>query len=164
MKKTFFFFVILTALTAWAPVQILSAEPADSEKGMGFSLWTGPEWNMNSRYLFSLGGVLGVDYAVNTFYSLGIKGIFSYNFNKIFVLEGEVFFRRYFLYPSGLTVFLQGDMGASFIFADSLVYTKILGGISGGIRIWRENFFLEPHGRLGYPFVFGLGVTGGYSF
>jgi hypothetical protein len=79
------------------------------------------------------------------------------------VIEPEAFFRWYFLPPRMGKIFLQGDLGASFIFADSRLYQKVLGGISSGIRIPLKKFFIEPYGRIGYPFMFGVGISGGYS-
>ncbi|MFP3042973.1 hypothetical protein LQZ19_14250 [Treponema primitia] len=166
MKKLLFCFAILTALAGGAATQTFSVEtPVSEKKTLGISLWTGPEWNMNSRTMFSLGGSLGADYAIQPSFAAGIKGVINYNFNEIMVLESEVFFRWYFLRLNPGNIFIQGGLGASLIFADSLLYPKLLGGISGGIRIpFKSGFFLEPGGRLGYPFVFGIGITGGYSF
>jgi hypothetical protein len=119
---------------------------------------------MNARHLFSLGVILGAEYTLQPSLTAGVKGVFSYNFNEITVLEPGAFFRWYFLYPKAGSIFLQTDIGASFIFADSRLYIRPLGGISGGIRIPLKKIFLEPQGRLGYPFAFGLGVTCGISF
>ncbi|AEF83703.1 conserved hypothetical protein [Treponema primitia ZAS-2] len=168
MKKIISFLIILLVLTGLASAQTLSAEtPVSEKKTLKVSIWAGLEWNMNARTLFSLGGILGANYAIKSSFAAGIKNGFSYNFNEIVVLEPEGFFRWYFLQGEAGSIFLQGDLGASFIFADSRLYMLPLGGISGGIRIYlknSENFFLEPYGRLGYPFVFGIGITGGYSF
>jgi len=40
-----------------------------------------------------------------------------------------------------------------------------LGGLRGGYRFTlASHFYVEPYGRIGYPFAFGIGALAGLMF
>jgi hypothetical protein len=154
MKKT-----IVPALLFLLCAALLTAQ----ESGK----WTvilGPEWNMNSRENFAAGAVLGLDYTINELFAAGLKGAMSYNFDGIAVAEPAGFFRWYFLDTGQGRFFVQGDLGASLIFEDSTTNPLFAGGLAAGYRLPLNRIYLEPSGRFGYPFAFGLGLMAGIGF
>ena len=155
MKKIFLSMMILTfALSAFAD---------DEKKPIAISL--GPEWNMNSRENFAAGAVLGFDYSFGSSFAVGFNVTGSTNFDSIVVLEPAAMFRWYFLGSNNTGFFAQADAGAYLVFEDSEVTPMFLGGLRGGFRLPLGSwFFIEPFGRVGYPFMFGLGVLAGVRF
>jgi hypothetical protein len=128
------------------------------------SLGIGAEWNMNSRENFAGGAVLSFDYALPHSLALGINVTASSNFGGITVIEPAALFRWYFLGGYG-GFFLQADCGAYLIFEDEELTAMFLGGLRGGFRFpIKTNFYIEPYGRIGYPFAFGIGVSAGIKF
>jgi hypothetical protein len=146
-----------------ALVMALGMNLAAQESKMALGL--GPEWNMNSRFNFAGGGVLGFDYSFLPNLAAGLNFTVSSNFNNITVLEPAVFFRWYFLGKDRMRFFVQADTGAFFILEDgglSPLFPLFDGGLRAGIRILMgERFYVEPYGRGGYPFAFGVGVMVG---
>jgi len=124
----------------------------------------GAEWNMNSRENFAGGTVLAFDYAVTPAFAIGLNATASSNFSGTTVIEPAALFRWYVM--GGFTVFfLQADIGAFFFFDEGEKIPFLLGGIRGGLRIpFKSAFYVEPYGRLGYPFAFGIGVLVGIRF
>jgi len=119
---------------------------------------------MNSRVNFAGGGVLAFDYALPHSFAVGLNVTASNNFSGITVIESAVLFRWYFL--GGYTgFFVQADGGASFLLEDGEFSHVFLGGLRGGFRLpLKSKFYLEPYGRIGYPFAFGVGVLTGIKF
>jgi hemin uptake protein HemP len=125
----------------------------------------GAEWNMNSRNNFAGGAALAFDHNLGASFALGINAAVSYNFAEIVVVEPAAFFRWYFLGSNHTGWFAQTDLGAYLVFEDDELTTLFLGGLRGGIRLPLGNtFFIEPYGRVGYPFMFGVGVLAGVRF
>jgi hypothetical protein len=135
------------------------------EKKMSIHL--GPEWNMNSRDWY--GGAVGLGFLVNLpyFLAVGVNASASYNFGEITVIEAQASLRGYPLAKGHEGFFVQADIGVHLILekdekmhvmADATV-------LRTGLRIpLGASFFVEPYGRVGYPFVFGLGITAGVKF
>jgi len=156
MKKTVLFFVMVFAFSLCAFADQDSAKMA---------LGAGPEWNMNSRDNFAAGAVLAFDYSLGSSFALGINATASSNFDGIFVIEPAAFFRWYFLGSNHTGWFVQADVGAYLVLEDSEVTPMFLGGVRGGLRLpLGDKFFVEPFGRLGYPFAFGVGGLAGIRF
>jgi len=119
---------------------------------------------MNSRYNFAGGAVLGFDINLPHSLALGLTVTYSNNFSGISVIEPAALFRWYIL-GSSAGLFLQADAGAYLVLEDGELIPLFMGGLRGGFRLLLgESFFIEPYGRVGYPFVFGIGVIAGIRF
>ena len=143
---------------------ICSLYAFSEEKRMAVGL--GLEWNMNSRHNFAGGAVLGMNFNLTDKIALGLNLGGSSNFSTVVVIEPAALFRYYFLENEHGKFFGQVDAGAFFLFEEGYdMYTMALFGIRGGLRKpLGSSFYIEPYGRLGYPFVFGLGVMAGLKF
>ena len=154
-------------LLLWAVLPLLVCFPAFAQTGpdtagpkMAFGL--GPEWNMNSRNNFAAGAAMSFDYNALPDFAVGAVFSASYNFNGFSTLE-PVFLLRYY-FPSSDSFFIQTDMGAFIFFEDGDVTPLFLVGLRGGLRIPLGSYYVEPYGRIGYPFAFGFGVMAGILF
>ena len=159
MLKRLFTFILILSLCIGG----ISAQNSDYDAAMGI----GPEWNMNSRYNFAMGGVYGFDVNLPESIALGFTVTGSNNLNGITVLEPAALFRLYFLGRGSehKGFFAQTDIGAFLIFEEGDIKPMILGGLRGGYRfIPVSHFYVEPYGRIGYPFAFGIGVMAGITF
>jgi hypothetical protein len=125
----------------------------------------GPEWNMNSRENFAVGVALAFDYNFGSSFAAGVNATFSTNFFGIVVIEPAALFRWYFLGSSHAGFFAQAETGVYLVFEDDEFTPLFLGGLRGGLRLpFGETLFVEPFGRIGYPFAFGFGVLAGVRF
>jgi len=145
------------------------ADRVQNEQGeKQFAAGLGLEWNMNSRHNFGLGFPVSFDYNLPVDaapFAVGITFITSINFSDATVLEPSAFFRWYFLGGGHTGFFAQADIGAYLIFEDGDFYPLFLGGLRGGYRLpLGSMFYVEPYGRIGYPFAFGIGATAGIRF
>jgi len=137
----------------------------DGQTGSKAAIGVGPEFNMNSRDNFAMGGVLAFDYNLGSAFALGINATASSNFDGIFVIEPAAMFRWYFLGSGHSGLFAQADAGVSLILEDGDITPMFLGGLRAGLRLPLGNkFFIEPFGRIGYPFAFGFGALAGLRF
>ena len=158
MKKIWLFLTLfmLAGLCAFA-----QAEQKEKKVAIG----VGPEWNMNSRHNFAMGGAMALDFKLPNSFAIGLNFGASYNFKGITVMEPSGMFRWYFLGSGKKGFFVQADLGAFLIFEESELTIMFLGGLRSGIRIpLGKSFYVEPFGRLGYPFAFGIGVMAGFRF
>ena len=131
---------------------------ADSKAAIG----AGIEWNMNSRKNFAMGAVLGFDVNIGESFALGFNSTFSSNFFDFYVIEPAAMFRWYFLSREHLGLFAQAEAGVFLIFENEGFSLMPLGGLRAGFRFpLGQNFYVEPFGRLGYPFAFGVGAAAG---
>ena len=129
------------------------------------SLGAGLEWNMDSRHNFAGGTSLHFSFNVFRNYSLGVNLSASYNFNDFTALEPTFFVRRYFKQDVFRQFFLQLDMGSFIIFENEEVIPMFDAGLKGGYRfLLGSSFYIEPYGRMGYPFAFGIGAAAGFRF
>jgi len=129
------------------------------------ALGIGPEWNMDSRANFAMGAVFGFDVNLPKSLALGFTVTGSNNFGGISVLEPAALFRWYFLGTGHTGFFIQADLGAFLIFEDGDITPMFLGGLRGGYRFaLMPHFYVEPFGRIGYPFAFGIGAIAGLKF
>ena len=123
----------------------------------------GPEFDMNSRHNFAGGAILSFDINLTSRLALGATFGGSTNFTTVKVMEPAALFRFYFLEnPSG-KLFGQVDAGIFLLYEDGYdVYPMALVGVRAGMRKYLGSlFYIEPFGRLGYPYAFGLGVMAG---
>jgi len=135
---------------------------AQNENKMAIGL--GPEWNMNSRHNFAGGVALDFNYNLPYLFATGLSVAASYNFKGITVLEGVALLRRYFSLNDHTGFFAQIDLGTFILFEGGETTPMFLGGLRGGFCLPLGKFFIEPYGRLGYPFAFGVGVLAGIRF
>jgi hypothetical protein len=120
---------------------------------------------MNSRENFAGGLVLGYDYTIDSSFSTGAVVTASSNFTGIAVIEPAAMFRWYFLPDIHKGLFAQADAGVYLVVEETGTRALFLGGLRAGIRLpLAEKFFIEPFGRIGYPFAFGIGVLSGINF
>ena len=153
MKKLFVVMLFLTFSLAVFP----------QEKKMAAGL--GLEWNMNSRHNFAGGAVLGFDFNLPRFFALGLTATGSTNFFGFNSIEGTALLRYYFLRKGYTGFFGQADAGIFVFFEDGDVTPMPEFGLRGGYRLPLGTlFYLEPYGRLGYPFAFGIGLMAGIYF
>ena len=147
----------------------VGAQEKSEAKGP-FSAGIGPEWNMNSRYNFAGGAVFGVYYNLSGRSSVGLSAAGSTNFSGTQVIEFTGLFRWYYkgMVHNGAEhtgLFTQLEGGAFFINEEGERTVLPLVGLRGGYRIpLSSHFYIEPCGRLGYPFAFGIGLMAGISF
>lgn len=138
---------------------------ASNEGGQKMGLGLGLEWNMNSRENFSGGIVLGFDYNLPISFkqfAAGVTFTISNNFSGITVIEPAAMFRWYFLGSDYFGWFAQADIGAFLVVEDPENSYLFLGGVRGGFRLpFGTKFYVEPFGRFGYPFMFGIGAMAG---
>jgi hypothetical protein len=154
MKKTLWCAIMLLALG-------MNVHAQDSKVAVGL----GAEWNMNSRENFAGGAVLGLGFNFLQSFSAGLNFTASSNFNGITVLEPAAFFRWYFLMKERINLFVQADAGAYLILEEGELKPLFDGGLRLGINIPAgQRFYVEPYGRGGYPFAFGVGVMAGVRF
>jgi len=129
------------------------------------SIGAGAEWNMASRHDFAGGAVLNFLYNLPGATSLGLSFTGSMNFNNIYVLEPAFLVRQYFLQDNHSGFFIQYNMGAFIALEEKGITPMVMTGLAGGYRIpLGSSFYIEPYGRAGYPFAFGLGLMLGICF
>jgi len=135
----------------------------DNQANLGLGL----EMNMNSRENFAGGVFLGFDYNLPLYtpFAVGLTITGSSNFTGINVLEFTALFRWYVLNFWHDKWFIQADAGANLVFEVNRMNPMFTGGIRGGYRFpINQSFYFEPFGRLGYPYLWGIGVIAGYTF
>jgi len=155
MKRVLLFALLFLAFS-------LSAFAQEEKK---ISLGLGPEFNMNSRENFAGGAVLGFDYNIARSFAAGLTVTGSSNFSGIVVMEPAALFRWYFLGNGHTGLFVQADAGAWLVLEDGDFTPLFLGGLRAGFRVpLGSSFYIEPYGRGGYPFVFGVGLLAGFRF
>ena len=125
-------------------------------------LGLGAEFNMNSREMFAGGALLNFDFNLPMApIAVGVTGTVSSNFGEGLVVEASALFRWYFLGKKWSGFFAQADVGAVFIFEEDETKPMFMGGLRAGYRFPLGMFYVEPYGRVGYPFMFGIGVLAG---
>ena len=144
---------------------VLGCSLAAFTQGKKMSTGLGLEWNMNSRHNFAGGAILTFDYKLPRFAAVGILLGGSSNFKNTHIIEPAVLFRAYFQEYEFTGFYFQCELGASFIHEDGDLWTVPLVGYGGGYRLpLGPSFYIEPYGRLGYPFAFGIGLIAGIRF
>ena len=140
-------------------------EGENAAKSNKVSISLGAEFNMNSRENFAGGAILGFNVNLGSSFAIGINATASSNFSGIFVVEPAALFRWYILSKEHSGLFVQADAGAYLVFEDDDIIPLFMGGLRAGFRLpLGDMFFIEPYGRLGYPFMFGIGALVGVRF
>lgn len=141
----------------------------------GLTIGIGPEFNMNSNENFAAGFIFCIDYKLPVpiiQLAAGLNFGFSSNFNGINVFEAAGLFRWYFLGIDFAGWFAQVDIGASMIFLredleleDPTDDYKLMTGLRVGFRLpLNSALYIEPYGRLGIPFAYGVGILAGVRY
>jgi len=165
MKNSFFLSVIALTLLAYSffvPVALTAQDLGENELSLG----GGMEWNMNSREMFAgaFSFIAGFNLPVpSKNMSIGTTAVYSNNFFGFSVVEIAGIFRWYFVGQGYSGFFVQADLGAYLFMEEGNTTPLFAGGLRGGYRFLLGKFYLEPYGRLGYPFAFGVGMVGGVS-
>ena len=169
-KQLFLFTTIFLLTTLYAFPQETESEAIrirdqDEPKGNMAAIGLGAEFNFNSRYNFAGGVALGIDVNLSHSLALGVTFTASYNFNKTIVMEPAALFRWYFPRQKAYAgFFVQADGGAFLVFEKGEVIPIYAGGLRVGCRVPLGSFYIEPYGRGGYPYVFGVGLAAGMRF
>ena len=146
-------------------ITLYSAAQEKSESSGPLSAGIGPEFNMNSRHNFAGGTVLGIYFNLPKNSAIGLTSTVDFNFFNTEVLEFAVLYRRFFGDGNYSGFFLQPEAGIFIIFEDGEVIPLPLFGLRGGYRLpLGSRFYIEPCGRLGYPFAFGIAFMAGITF
>ena len=125
----------------------------------------GLEWNMNSRHNFAGGTNIGFYYNLPNYVAFGLMLTGSTNFSGFHVIEPTALFRFYMLKKGYTGFFAQVAAGHFFILEDGKTEYMFDGGIGVGYRLPLSSLiYVEPYGRLGYPYAFGIGVMTGMFF
>jgi len=112
-----------------------------------------------------VGAALGFDYNIARSFAVGFSIAASSNFSGIVVIEPAALFRWYFLGKGHTGFFAQADAGAYLVLEGGDITPLFLGGLRGGFRLpLGSSFYIEPYGRAGYPFAFGIGFLAGLRF
>lgn len=169
MKKLVIMLAVLLALgmAAFAQEENMSSSDAvtGGESGHVFAFGFAPEVNWNSWEGVAMGAALNFDFNFGGVFGLGINVTASYDFfGGLVTLEPAVLFRWYIISENYTGLFLQADVGA-YLFLNEEINPTITGGLRLGYCIpLGGSFYIEPYGRAGYPFVYGVGVTMGFRF
>ena len=147
--------------------QLLGRAAVYKKVALGF----GAEVNKNSLDSVAPAGSVTFDYSIFRKVSLGVKMFASFDIkekdNNLTVLEPLALLRIYLVSPSGepgTGMFLEGLGGASILLVDSDVKVVANGGGGFGYRLAFGNFYIEPEIRVGYPYIFGAGLSAGCRF
>jgi hypothetical protein len=163
--KRISFFVLLLCIVGNLFAQEMEVNEQEEAGVKKAAVSLGPEWNMNSRENFAMGAVIAFDYSLGSSFAVGLNTTVSSNFFGITVVEPAALFRWYFLGSDHNGWFVQADAGAYLVLEDSDITTLFMGGLRGGFRLpFGDTFFIEPFGRIGYPFAFGFGILAGIKF
>jgi len=142
-------------------------------KFLGF----GPEINANTRSNFSVGGYFTGGFELLDTFAIGFKFYFSDNLDTVQTFEPAVLI-RYMPFNGTLKgLFAEMIIGSASYYEDNKNcrncqhgsgqhrgYPAPLGGIGVGWRFTFDRFYVEPTGRFGHPFTWGVGVTAGLLF
>ena len=141
---------------------------AQDEAQKVISVGIGPEINTNARANFAGGLSLSIDFQLPVSAAQLAAGLVvggSYNFTDTIVLETTGMFRWYFLGVNHTGFFAQVDLGLHLIMEQNVTVPGFEGGLRAGFRMpLGEAFYIEPYGRFGYPYFWGVGILAGMRF
>jgi hypothetical protein len=156
---------VFLALTVFAGAAAAQVETEKKGNRSYFYAGGGIELSQNSLRYYAMSEVASITYDINDLMAVGFKVTMSENFGKTIVAEPGLYYRLYVAKFLWGRVFAQLDLGASYIVDDKKLYPEPLMGVSAGVRFpFLGKFYAEPYLRFGYPYMWGLGVTGGIRF
>jgi hypothetical protein len=176
MKKiASLFFITMAVLGAIKGVGIPMAYAQDV---VGLSLSLGLEGNGYSPDAMGFGARLAGNYRFGEMLSIGTSFLvcgddvlttmeFSGNVRYYFLRDEESLI-KYYNWMSVFHLFLQAEAGAAaFIDENNSLQPHFMAGLVAGSRIAFSrfgSFYIEPYLRIGYPYIFAIGVLGVYRF
>jgi len=129
-----------------------------------FFIGIGNELNGNSHIgiVTSIDLTLGLD--INRTFGIAAKTAYHHDMNYVNTIEPRLLLRLY-LTPANIRPFIQTETGAVVIRAADNNYCKFSAGITAGCRFTMTRLlYIEPALRLGYPYLWGAGITAGFRF
>ena len=165
MKKMIFlvFFLAVKLLLVNSAFAQETGERTEEAGPLSFGI--GLEWNMSSRHNFSGGLPVNLIYNLYRDFALGLNATGSSNFFSMKVIELSILARSYLQKNDHTGPFIQGELGTFIIYEDEGETYMALAGARLGYRHPIARFlYIEPYGRLGYPFAFGVGIMAGILF
>jgi hypothetical protein len=124
------------------------------------------------------GGLFQLDVQWTLPFAAGLKGSYDTNFHEYTAGDLQAFFRWYFLQSfmpiaRKYNFFVQGEGGI--VFQREPIRTskhepyEVVPGLGGGLVVGtrislKPNWYLEPYVRTGYPWLWGVGATVGWTF
>ena len=134
-----------------------------------FSLGLGPEINIVTleERKAALGGVISAENRFGPIFAAGVNLGAAYGWNNLIGIESRIFGRWYFVRPTAMEFFFQGDAGLLVTLRPSSPQESRGSpsvGMTLGARIFLPgSWYLEPYVRGGYPYLGGAGILMGYS-
>jgi hypothetical protein len=155
---------VMLAVVVWTGLAAEEQEPPKLVRG-DFYAGGGLELSMNSLRYYAISEVAALTYDMNDYMAWGFRLTISENLRSTAVYEPEIYFRVYLLKFWWGDVWTQWDIGGSFIVDEKTLYPELLMGVVSGVRIpFMGKFYAEPFVRFGYPYMWGIGATGGIRF
>jgi hypothetical protein len=125
----------------------------------------GVEGNMNTTEGYALGRTLSIEAQWFKYVVTGFELIVSSDFRQFISISPGLFGRWYFydLGFKGGGFFVQADLGATVALDAWVPWIFVLGGVTSGFRLpyLEGDYYLEPYVRVGYPYLWGVGVKAG---
>ena len=160
----------------FSPLSLSAQDPIQDNNSAHNSnreeFWISPlvEINMYSISSLAIGG--GVAFAYGDELAIGLKTAwFTGDSGEITTLEINILLRWNILGSNSSSgPFIQVGAGpVLFTQYENMSIPADLGSISAGASFgWRlpygPNWFIEPTLRIGFPFILGAGISGGYRF
>jgi len=161
-KKVAFLIVIVLTIGQIGFSQEAEIETVSEDNNVHvISVGLGPELNMNAPEGFAGGIGLNINYQLPRSLAAGLIISASHDFDETSVLELGAMLRLYLFGAEYSGFFAQADLGTTLIFYDNETTPVFMGGLRAGYRISLGSAFVEPYLRVGYPYLFGVGVIGG---
>jgi hypothetical protein len=148
---------------------ICAAAALFAEADHPLSVSAGGEMNRFSRYDWSPGAQVLLDYKLDEVLSLGLKGGYSVTFGtEDYETVGTVelaLIERFYLFNWGWGRFyFQGSLGAVIVREEDYQTVSALGSGTVGFRLFAKYWFIDIYGSYGSPMVFDGGILVGHSF
>jgi hypothetical protein len=145
---------------------------------VGLSLSLGLEGSGYSPESMAFGARLSGDYRFGEMLSLGTSFLFcgdgvlttlEFSGNvRYYFLRDEESLIRYYSFTSIYHLFVQAEAGAAaFLEENNSLQPHFMAGLTAGARIALgrfESWYIEPYLRVGYPYIFSMGVLAVYRF
>jgi hypothetical protein len=158
-------FSLLAALWLGAALSAFAAAGADHP----LSVSAGGEMNRFSRYDWSPGANVLLDYKLDEVLSLGLKGGYSLTpgteeWETINTVEAALIERFYLVNWGWGRLYFQGNMGAVILREEDFQAVRALGSGTVGFRLFFKYWFVDLYGSYGYPMQYDGGLLLGHSF
>ena len=123
----------------------------------------GAEANGNSPTGLAVGGSLSMGLNLSTNWAVGMKTAFSYA-EEVSTLEPCILF-RWFTPFGNMIFYAQVELGTAILFEENNSHFTYMGGLAAGLKVpMGKGLYITPVLRVGYPFIWGAGLTFGMAF